>query len=629
MRCWLGGMMVVLGFVVFSWQMPAGESGGKKNPVPTQAAQQKALKLIHELYKEEIDKAAKDVAAKGRLAGTFLQEARDTNDYSAGRYVLLDLAGLYASEAGDAPAALQAVEELHTHYQVPAAQINKARLDALKIASTSAASPDAHQTVIDIALNLLEDTLAEDDYASSLLLVAAADNAAKKLRNVPLVASIRKKLDEAEKQEKEFARWKPFADRLKKSTEDMEASGEMGKYYAFHKGNWEKGLLYLSRSADEELRIFADADRADPKEPGKQIVLGELWQTLAKNYEGQAKINLLLRAYHWYQQGVGDVKADIRKRVETSMTEIMESLPPEYRIGEIAAEWKVCSGNLGPVYGGAFSPDGSKLISAGADSALRLWDARTGKEKRRLDGHNGRIWTVAFAPDGRRALSGGFDNTIRLWDLATAREIRKYDGHKDYVRSVAFSRDGHRILSGGDDRTVRLWNVETAKEEKQFTGHDHFVWSVDLSRDGKLALSGSLDRTARIWDVETGLKKQLLRGHMDTVLAVAFSPDGKKALTGSTDKTLKLWDVATGSCLLTLEGHKGYVQSVAFSPDGRRILSGGADNTVRLWDAKTGDLIRTLEGHRDQIWHVAFAKDGRLALSTSQDATVRIWSGAR
>src|SRR5437773_7810418 len=111
MRYGLGGLLV-LGFIVVGWQSPAGESGGKKDPVPTQVAQQKAIKLINELYKDEIDKAAKDVAAKGRLAGTFLQEARDTNDYSAGRYVLLDLAGLYASEAGDAPTALQAVEEL-------------------------------------------------------------------------------------------------------------------------------------------------------------------------------------------------------------------------------------------------------------------------------------------------------------------------------------------------------------------------------------------------------------------------------------------------------------------------------------------------------------------------------------
>ena len=604
-------------------------AGGKKDPVPPQLAQQKAVKLIQELYKDELTRAAKENGAKSQLAATFLQEARDTNDDSAARYVLLDLAGLYASEAGDAPTALQAVEELHAHYQIPAAQIIKAKIDALKIASTAAASPEAHQTVIDIALNLLDDALAEDDYSSSLLLVTAADNAAKKLRNVPLVAGIRKKLEEVERQKKEFAKWKPFADQLKKFPNDDEAHEEMGKYYAFHKGNWEKGLLHLSRGRDVALAKLAKEDRADPKDSTKILMLGVGWENLAKQHSGQAKINLLLRAYHWYQQGISEISPANRPDVEKIMDSIMAQLPPEYRLGEIAAEWKVVNGGGSPIYGGAFSPDGSKIVSAGANAALHLWETKSGKEKRRLDGHSGRVWTVDFSPDGRRVASGGFDNTIRLWDLATAKEIRRFDGSKDYVRGVVFSRDGRWLLSGGDDRSLRLWNVDTGKEEKELQGHDHFVWAVALSRDNKLALSGSLDKSARIWNLETGLKKHLLRGHKDTVLAVAFSPDGKKALTGSTDKTLKVWDVDTGACLLTLEGHKGYVHSVAFSPDGRRILSGGADRTVRLWDAKTGELLRTLEGHGDQVWHVAFSKDGRHALSTGQDGTVRIWGGAR
>lgn len=606
-----------------------GETSGKKDPVPTALAQQKALKLVHELYKDDIAKAANDGAAKGRLAATFLQEARDTNDDSAARYVLLDLAGLYASEAGDAPTALQAVEELNAHYQVPAAQIIKTKIDALKIASTSAASPDAYQTVIDISLNLLDDTLAEDDYASSLLLVGAAANAAKKLQNVSLYSSIVKKREEVQRQEGEFAKWKPFADRLKKDVGDAEALTQLGTYYALHKGNWEKGLPYLSRGANMFLKEIADLELSEPKDAGKQADIGRMWQRRADVHEGMARVHVLLRAYQWYQQAVGDLGPFERKGIEENMNNIMKALPAEYRIGEIATEWKVCSGSLGPIYGGDFSSDGKKVVTAGADGSLRLWDAKTGKEKRRLDGHVGRAWTVAFAPDSRRVLSGGFDNTLRLWDLTTGREVRKFEGHKDYVRSVVFSRDGRWALSGGDDRTVRLWNVDTGKEEKEFKGHDHFVWCVALSRDGKLALSGSLDKTARLWDVETGLKKQLLKGHSDTVLAVAFSPDGRKALTGSTDKTLKLWDLANGSCLLTLAGHKGYVHSVAFSPDGRRILSAGADNSVRLWDAKTGEQIRVLEGHKDQVWHVAFSRDGRQALSTGQDATLRIWGGAR
>ena len=54
------------------------------------------------------------------------------------------------------------------------------------------------------------------------------------------------------------------------------------------------------------------------------------------------------------------------------LDEIAASLPVEFRIGEIVSEWKQCEGHIGPVYAGAFSPDGRKAISAGADGKIQV-----------------------------------------------------------------------------------------------------------------------------------------------------------------------------------------------------------------------------------------------------------------
>jgi hypothetical protein len=624
MKRWI----LVVGSVALASVCGPIQAQERKLPVPGAAEISKAESLIQELYKDEFSKAKGDNAAKSRLAQTLLQEGKDTTDLIAGRYQLFVHARQLSSEVGDGPTALQAIEELAHSFQVPAKEIFGLKIDALGIASKASSTSDAYQTVIDSALALLDDALALDDFPASMQLLDTAEAAGKRLRNVSLVSSIRKRQDEVAALQKEYSRWQPFVEKLAKSPDDPEANLQLGKYHALIKGNWERGLPLLVKGAGP-LANLATADADAQPSARAYLNVGDSWHLYAKSLPENMRPQALLRSYQWYLKALAIPEesvspADIEKRLQATN----ELLPMELRVGEIVGEHKKCEGHFAPVYGGAFSPDGKKAVSASADGSLRLWDTKTGKEQRRFDGHSGRVWCVAFAPDGRRIASGGFDGSVRIWDLVTGRETRRFS-HNDYVRSVAFSQDGRFVLSGGDDKMLRLWNLATGKEERGFKGHDHFVWSVAISRDGKRALSASLDKTVRLWNVETGDELKKLTGHTDTVLSVAFSPEGRRALSGSTDKTLRLWNLETGDSMATFSGHKGYVHSVAFSPDGRRALSAGQDNSVRLWDVLTGEQLRVLEGHRDQVWFVTFSRDGRLALSSGQDNVVRIWGGAR
>lgn len=72
-------------------------------------------------------------------------------------------------------------------------------------------------------------------------------------------------------------------------------------------------------------------------------------------------------------------------------------------------------------------PSGSLLLSAGNDQYIRVWQlSRPGAPALRLEGHAGGIYVARFTRDGRRIVSAGEDGTIRLWNAASGQEIARF-----------------------------------------------------------------------------------------------------------------------------------------------------------------------------------------------------------
>ena len=88
------------------------------------------------------------------------------------------------------------------------------------------------------------------------------------------------------------------------------------------------------------------------------------------------------------------------------------------------------------------------------DHTARLWDAASGKALGMLAGHTDQVWSAAFSPDGTRVVTASDDNTARLWDAATGKRSRTA-GHRSADSGVQPGR--HARGHASDDNTARLW----------------------------------------------------------------------------------------------------------------------------------------------------------------------------
>ncbi len=311
------------------------------------------------------------------------------------------------------------------------------------------------------------------------------------------------------------------------------------------------------------------------------------------------------------------VRSRVRENAVTS-----DSEPRSHERGDTPTA--VLSGNAGPVWAVAFTPDGKTLAMAIDDGTVKLWNVTEKRVLSTIKAHPGPVWGMSISYDGRLLATGGDDGLVRVFDLATTNESRSLET-KYPVRTLAFSHTTNDLLLGGRTGQVEIWNAETGERTIKTAGHTGMVTSVAFSPDGHTIASVSGDKTAKLWNAATGGEQLSLQGHSGGIYGVAFSPDGSKIVTGGWDKTARVWDTGSGSLEHTCEAHDGDIWAVAFSPSTPLGASVGEDRIVRVFHTEQKAEIAALKAHTATLYSVTFSRDGHWLASAGRDGTARVW----
>jgi WD40 repeat protein len=114
-----------------------------------------------------------------------------------------------------------------------------------------------------------------------------------------------------------------------------------------------------------------------------------------------------------------------------------------------------------------FSPDGRLLLTTGVGLGnVETWDVRTGKQLHVLVGHFGPVAGGAFSPDGRWIVTAGPITAI-LWQREGDRPYLYLRGDTQPLTSASFSPDGRIVLSSSEDGSVRLYRCEVCGSLKE------------------------------------------------------------------------------------------------------------------------------------------------------------------
>jgi WD40 repeat protein len=262
-----------------------------------------------------------------------------------------------------------------------------------------------------------------------------------------------------------------------------------------------------------------------------------------------------------------------------------------------------------------WSPDGSRIVTTGWDNLAKVWDANTGDELLTFTGHVGEsiakfngveaLFGGGWSPDGTRIMTLGGDGSVRVWDARTGEEYLVFQATKDLGASALWSPDGASIASCAAPGVLQLWDAATGKSI--FGGYVHNTADLSFgdafdgcflggwSPDGKKILTTSWGGNgATIWNAETGEKIFVFTGHTGGIGFSTWSPNGKRIASGDTNGEVKIWDTDTGAVLFSFSVPvENILFQLAWSPDGRHLTGANLSDSIeiyRVWQT-TEDLI--------------------------------------
>lgn len=266
------------------------------------------------------------------------------------------------------------------------------------------------------------------------------------------------------------------------------------------------------------------------------------------------------------------------------------------------------------------------------------------KKEESFQRHSTYVSSVAFSPDGTRVASAGGDH-VKVTDLATGKELLKLKNSRGMnFLSVAFSPDG-RWLAGSQtklrDRKTRrhgeflittflyvgetvIWEANTGAVQARINDGDNPAWQLAFAPNGQTLAIGTgptmpkgknceqelcegygevLLVDTNDWRIHTRLK-----GKAHPIRVVTFSPDSKwlAGSSGNMEGAVSgfgsvggeeafealIWKVESGVLQQQLPHHSKPITALAFSPDSRWLASAGRDRSLKIWNAQTFQLVR-------------------------------------
>lgn len=188
----------------------------------------------------------------------------------------------------------------------------------------------------------------------------------------------------------------------------------------------------------------------------------------------------------------------------------------------------------------------TRLEGNSRDEVMRMWDA-TGKERFAVPSGTGGTSAMALSPDGMTLAAGSYDTDVRVWNARNGELRTRIQELLVSMFAMEFTPDGKHLVAAGVDRTVYFYDTKNWKVARKFTGQPEMISALAVSPDGKLLATGGFSEFTQENPVKILLRDAATGNVVRTLDAprivgsLAFSPDGKWLAAAHGRKAIQIY----------------------------------------------------------------------------------------
>lgn len=237
--------------------------------------------------------------------------------------------------------------------------------------------------------------------------------------------------------------------------------------------------------------------------------------------------------------------------------------------------------------------DQDRIISAGTDNCIRVWNWNTGVEEKLLfsDSHHA-IQCMAVSHNKTRLATGhGSWGGVHVWDLVSGDLVSCLEDEM-YISSVAFSEDDSLVFMHHAHNQVVTLNADTC-EVRHVVNKDQGSGALSVfSQDGSILYYFD---AKSVYAMESATGKEIWQTVIAGDRCFVLSPDGDRLALLDQDHKIRILrsrDGATGPILNTDYDFMGPYDDIAlaFTVDGEHIVMACGEFFIQLWHIASGEL---------------------------------------